>query len=226
MLEKNKEEIKIETKKVTIDDLSNQEIFPTPSEFAIEAHAAKINEENFVAAEKEKVKLNKDGTPKKKRGRPKKTENIENTEKTSGFNNPNEKEEIKPDSDLNSAIVISGLIETTSIGLISKDFEYNEMERATNIAAWHETIKHYGGYELHPVTALAASHLSIIFTRIKSSEESKTKFKIGGLWLKQKFSNLTKIFKRGKKDALSDTRKNNERKNNVREKESEEPSSD
>lgn len=219
----NKDEIKIEAKKVTIDDLSNEEVFPTPSEFAIEAHTAKINEENFKEAEKakEKVKLNKDGTSRKKRGRPRKSDKKEeNKQEASSFKNPNDVIEEKVDTDLNSAIVISGLIENTSVGLISKDFQYSEIERATNVAAWHETIKHYGGYELHPVTALAASHMSIIFTRLQKSEESKTKFKMGGLWFKSKIVKFSKLFKRGKKDALSNTRENNERENNASEKES------
>lgn len=192
-------------KKITMDLLTEKEAFPEVNENAINA----VNEKNQeIEAEnleiENDVKLKKDGTPAKKRGR-----------KKADFVNPREKAQIETPietSSIYAATVTSDLLEQVSVVLISKDFKLNELEKSTNIKAWSDTFDYYGGVNLSPPAALALNHAAIILSRVQSSSETKTKFQMAKIWLKSKVS---KIFKKGNKDALYNSGQDNERENDL-----------
>lgn len=218
---------------VSMETLTENEYQPTVSENAINAVTAKENEKiaELEKLEAEGVKLKKDGTPAKKRGR--KSKNEKNTSDTvankSQFVNPRaekqengqvqENIEEKLKNSQEAAIFVSGILETAQIKLISKDFEYNKLEREANIMAWKDTFDYYGGVELSPPMRLAMSHGSIIMTRSFNSSETRSKFSLMAAWTKNKF---TKLFK-GRKHALSNTGADASRENDIRKKESESP---
>lgn len=212
--------------KTTMDELTKEDIFSPESPNAIEAFNEKQSENIAENQPIQNETVNDSSEPvKRKRGRPKGSASKPQSEKSENiFKNPNESAKsatVEPNADYQSAVFLSGLIEQSSVAMISADFKYNDMERVSNIAAWEATIKHYGGFNIHPVAALAASHMAIIFSRVASSTETQTKFSHLKVWFKGKVS---KIFKRkGKKDALSNTGENPIGKDDLRKKESGEP---
>lgn len=188
-----------EKQKLNMDALTQEENFPAPSENAIAAFQAK--QENAAPEEK------------KKRGRPKGSGKTAN-----GFRHPAEAAmEMKKDS-IETAAAISSVLEAGQMALISHEFKYSEMERAANIAAWKGVLDHYEMPELHPVAVLMLSHGQIMATRAIQGTETKTKMQKFGLGIKEKWQKW-----RNRKNARNYFGKDNERENNVGEKESGQP---
>lgn len=219
---KDKELDKTETdnSRMSMDVLSGDEKFPDPSENAINAVSAKLEEKAAIEenSEEEKPKLKKDGTVAKKRGRKPGVKSGD-----SKLHNPREPKQAAEHTEVSSlyaAQVTSGILEQMQVMLISKDFQYSPIEREGNIKAWEATFDHYGGVQLTPPQALMLSHAGIIASRFGTSSETKSKLGLVKAWAKNKIS---KFKNRKNKNALSDTGANDERENNVREKESKEP---
>lgn len=188
-----KEEIpKVDNTKMK--DITQKDVFPEKNQNAVDAVI-------------EKAKAEAQEQPKKRGpGRPPK-------------NKPKEPE-INMGS-VNAAQVTSGVLEQLQVNMISNDFKYTEAERIQNIDAWRKTFDHYGGVELSPPMELALSHASIMLVRAQKPGFI-TKREMLRIWLKEKVSSFWKNFKKkkGKENAQHDRRENNERENNVGEKES------
>lgn len=206
----------------SMDDLTQGEVFPEVKQNAIDAvaqaNAEKLKEqqENIAAG----VKLKKDGTPAKKRGR-KAGSTLAGEPKPQGeFYKPSDNAKAQPAGTVSvdsiyAATVTSGIIEQATIKLISPKFELHDMERQGNIKAWKDLFDASGGVHLTPAQAVMLSHASIIGTRLATDNETKNKMRLFGAWAKLKIS--------GMKNALSNRRKNSKRQDNVGEEKSGEP---
>lgn len=159
----------------------------------------------------------KSGNLKKKRGRKKASGSRPQSNSSLNLGIEPEKEIPKESESMGTAVTVSGLLEVAQIKMISEEFKYNEIEREVNIKAWCETFDHYGGVDLSPPQKLAMSHAQIILARALSGgekSETRAKFKMAGIWLKQKVSKLS-IKRKNKDGALSDSGENSKRKNNA-----------
>lgn len=160
-----------------MDALTASDQLPEVNEAAMEAVKAQAAE---VASEAPAVKLKKDGTPKKTPGRK------PGAIKSQMNLKPEAKNDIPVISSAAAAATCSGLLEMTSVNLISDEWIMSEMERAANIKAWEDCFNHYGGVNLPPPAALAANYLGLIVTR---SFKPKTQSKWGLIkyWFASKF---------------------------------------
>lgn len=194
-----------------MDSLTSAEVFPSVSENAIAAVEARQEKAAKEAATPEPVKYNKDGSIAKKRGRKAGQET-----KKDGFKNP--REETPKFDNTGTAVTISGILEGMQATLISKEFTYTDAERAFNVMAWKGALDHYDVGELHPLATLGFSHAQIIVSRAVGGTETKTKLQKLALSAKEKWFKF-----RGRKNALLDSRKNNERENDMGKEESSKP---
>jgi len=195
---------------LSIDSLTETEAFPEVNEAAMTAISADREEKAIDEKIEETVKLKKDGTPAKKRGRK------PNSEKKP-FYNPEEKQEKTGDqnplvSSEYAATTVSAMFENITVRLISSEWELSPTERVMNVNAWRDTFDYYGGVTLTPPQALALSHLNIILTRIPKPE-TQSKFSLFKAWLKVKIQNWKN------KNALPDNRTDIKRENDTGEKE-------
>jgi len=182
---------------VTMDSLTNDESFPAPDEEAIAAiqaeNAAKPAPAPLPGFDPKIHAVKEDGTPsltktgkfrmktKQKFVSPEEKRNEETAAKSA----------IPEISSREAAIVTSGLIEQLSVKLISDDFIYADIERASNQNAWEKTFDHYGGVNLTPPAALALNHMAIILTRA-GQPKTLSKFKKIGGWIKSKIKRKQK----------------------------------
>jgi hypothetical protein len=159
----------------TVEELIAEETFPEVQPHAIEAYNEKKEaEEKTAVSEDKEVKLKKDGTPAKKRGRKPKSE-INDPRASKNKEEPAQLADIIDST--NAARTVSGILEGMQITLISEEFTYNDHERNQNVEAWKAAMDHYGGVKMHPIAELAASHASIILARAtKPKSETQTKF--------------------------------------------------
>lgn len=196
--------------KITMDALTENESFPEVKENAIQAVQAQKEAEKIEAQklEAENVRLKKDGTPAKKRG-PKPKDAKTNFVMPQGVTPP----PVSPS--LEAGILTSALLEQMSVSLISDDFILSEQERHSNIDAWTKCYDYYGGVEVKPPVALMMNHMAIILVRAQK-EKTQTKIALAKAWLKNKIAN----WKKGGKNAQSDIRPDNERKDDIRKEES------
>lgn len=210
--------------KLSLDDIALAEKFPEVSEHAIgafkekEIKAQKEVIQQSVELQKD-VKLKKDGTPAKKRGR---KSLDEKTKTDSAFFNPREanKASAQEISSHYAATVTSGIIESVTVAMISKDFQLNDIERVANVKAWADTFDYYGGVSLTPPQALMLNQAGIFLTRFGASKETQSKLALGKAWLKDKYVSFKN---RKKKNAQPDNRTDIERKDNASQKVSETP---
>ena len=205
----------------SMDQLTSSEALPEVQEHSIAAvqadNAQKIEAAQGDGFDKNVHASNTDGSPKltaagnfaKKRGR----KSVLNTGQKTAKQEQAENEAIKAEAEnKQSAAVISAILEQLQMKMISEEFAYSELERVTNQAAWEMTLEYYGGLNVPPPLQLIMDHMTIILSR---AQKPLTKDKLGHvkLWFKNKF-------KRKKKNALSDNRKDTKRENDVREEES------
>lgn len=195
---------------VTMAALTEGESLPEVNTHAIEAVQAESEEIKQIEAS-EPVRLKKDGTPAKKRGR-KAGATIHGRH---GFAIPDSAQATI--SSEAAAVTVSGVLEQMQVVLISKEFAYKDVERLNNVNAWRKTFDYYGGVNLSPPAELALSHASIILSRAMAGGETKTKLALGAAWVKNKIAGL--------KNALSNRGKNVKRQDDIREEESASPQS-
>jgi hypothetical protein len=197
---------------ISMDDLSENEVFPEIKENAIEAVKAQKAEEKQEAdkLELEGIKLKKDGTPAKKRGR-------KPHDEKSAFVMPQGVNQPIVSPSMEAGILTSALLEQLSVGLISDDFVLSEFERQSNIKAWVDCYDHYGGVKVTPPMALVMNHMAIVFTRAQK-EKTQTKIALVRAWFKNKVANFKN--KKGDKNAHTDSRANDVGENDLRKKES------
>lgn len=174
------------TPSITMDTLTEQENFPEPQQHAIDAFAAKEKAESAVEAP---VKLKKDGTPAKRRGRKPKSEIVDPRRPKDAPQMPDDGT-VKVDS-TQAAQLVSGMLENMQVTLISKEFIYSDLEREANINAWRDTFDHYGGVSITPPQALALSHMSIILARAAPAKsETRTKLQLAKIWFTHKIAGI------------------------------------
>ena len=201
---------------VNMDSLSSKEELPAVQEHAIAAVQAEI-EASENGFDPDIHATDKDGKPKKtasgdfakKRGRKSTVNTGEKSKKQIEKEQADEKARAE---NKQSAVVISGILEQAQIKLISEDFKYSDIEREANRAVWEATIEYYGGLDIPPPIALMIDHMTIILVRAQK-ESVKDKFTLARTWFKTKFK------RKSKKNALSDTRTDAKRENDVREEE-------
>lgn len=216
----------IDKEQVTnMDALTQGESFPQVQQHSIDAFTDKAAKE---AAEKvaqaPTVKLKKDGTPAKQRGR-KAGVKVEGSGLRDPRMTPSPAALSTPVDSTAAATTISGILEQMQVMLISEDFRYEQIERENNVAAWRKTIDSYGGITISPVQELIISQASIILARVHKPK-TQTKITLAKAWLSDKISNFKKRKEKAKEDkenALSDSREDAERKIDVREEESAKP---
>ena len=202
-----------------MDALTSAEAFPEVKQNAIDAVKASQAE---APKPTENVTLKKDGTPAAKRGRKPKDENAQATQKKfyrPGDDKPTGAAQLQTISSEHAAKMASGTIEGLGVALLGPDWKYHEMERAANVQAWSDTFDYYGGVQLSPPQMLMLSHGAIILQRFTTSETTRTKAGLAKAWFKNKIANL----KGRKKNALSDSGSNTERKDDIRKEEIAEP---
>lgn len=197
----------------SMDSLTQAEEFPRPDEEAIAAITAQNAEKPMPENDGQIFdpaihRVGDDGKPSvTKTGKFRKKTGLK-------FIRPEDKkkEEVKtgiPEiSSKDAAIVTSGLIEQISVKLIGDEFNYNEMERNSNVQAWERTYDHYGGVNLSPPAALALNHMSIILAR-STQPQTISKMKLFGAWIKSK---MTRKKKHG---SQSDSRNDGKRKDDL-----------
>lgn len=216
-------------KPVSMDDLTAGEAMPEVRENAIEAvqsqkqiemAAAKADgfdpDIHMTDGQGQPIKT-KGGAYRKKPGVKKSgSKSVVNTGQKSAKEIQAQMEAEKTEAEnLQSAVVVSGILENLQMKLISEEFKYDDLERRTNVENWKATFEHYGGVNISPPVALAMDHATIILKRSQMKETS-SRFALAKTWLKNKFS----FIKRKRENALSDSGQNVERKNDVRKEES------
>lgn len=210
-----------ETGGMTMDALTQDEMFPVPDEEAIRAISAQENvkPQTMPGFDPEIHASKADGTPSL-------TKNGNFRKKTkSKFVKPEEKRaEVAKQaameiSSKEAAIVCSGLIEQISVKLISDEFAYSDLERGSNVQAWEHCFDHYGGVNLTPPAALALNHAAIVLTRL-GQPKTMGKFKQIGGWMKNKFK------RKPKNGALLNRGNDGKRQDNVGAEKSSQPAKD
>lgn len=146
--------------------------------------------------------------------------------KPKDFKRPGDKKQAENDApksismdSIESARMVSEMLEGLSVKLIGDEWQLSEAERAGNISAWAATFDYYGGVKISPPAALALSHMQIIITRA-GKPKTASKFKLFGAWMKSKFTFKKSKKEKGESNALSDSRQDVKRKIDVGEKES------
>lgn len=207
---------------MNIEEIVSSEEMPEVQPHAIEAikadNAAKLAEYKAEGFDPEQHQTDAQGLPvltkggkfAKKRGAKKgKVKSVLNLS-----DKKQEKESADPQASdsLQAAAVTSDILENLQCVLISDEFRYSDIEREGNIEAWRGLYDHYGGVKVHPAMAVSMSHVAIILDRARK-EKTKTKFALAKAWF------LNKILRK-KENARVNNRKDIERENNLREKES------
>jgi len=207
---------------VTIDALTETEQFPEVQEHAVSSFEQKqaeilTQEKQAAALESAGVKLKKDGTPAKQRGRKPNAQ-----KQTAGvLKNPRQNlAQLPPTVDsTQAALIVSGILETMQVTLISDEFKYTDTERALNVDAWRKSLDYYGGVSVSPPMELAISHAAIILSRAQQPK-TKSKFGLMKAWLSDKVSSYKSQKKKAKENAPANNRTDAIGENDLREKES------
>lgn len=214
--------------KITMDSLTKDEALPEVQEHAI--NAVKSEAESEANNIKQKFPdfdpnthetdahgnpvLTKTGKPRRKRG----AGSPKHRQSQIGISKQKEDESPRPEkvhvSSEVAATTTSAVLERLQCVLISDDMKYSENEREGNVKAWTDLYDYYGGVEVHPAAAVAADHIMIMAARAQKPKV-QSKFKA----LTERIAGKLALWK-GKKHALSNSRQNDERKNDLREKES------
>lgn len=220
------------TAPVSMDDLTDSEVFPEPQPHAIEAIKKEREKEampgaasgapspgkdvfnpEFHATDKDGNPIkNKDGSYRFKNGRKKGF-----SPQKSVLNAPQPTPVVDMQS-RHAANVVSGLFEQTTIKLIGEEWRLSDDERRSNVQAWEDTFNHYGGVKLSPPQALMLNQGAIILTRV-AMPKTKSKLSLGYAWLRTKMTRNKTPKKDDDKNALSDNRKDAIGKNDIREEE-------
>ena len=210
-----------EIQQLTMDELTAQENFPRPDEEAIAAITEQRVDASAAADPESQEKFDPAIHSVGKDGKPTVTKTGKFRKKNQKFIRPDAVEEkpVAPAPAVTSehaAQVTSGLIEQLSVTLISDDFVYSELERASNIKAWEQCYDYYGGVNIPPPAALALNHIGIIVARAHK-EKPQMKFALFVTWIKNKFK------RKPKNGAHASSGNDGKRENNVGAEESAQP---